>query len=59
MGSEDFGYLLKQVPGAYLFIGNGKEGANAMSLHNAGYDFNDSILETGARFWVELIYARL
>lgn len=59
MGSEDFGYLLKQVPGAYLFIGNGEEGANAMSLHNAAYDFNDSILETGARFWVELVYARL
>lgn len=59
MGSEDFGYLLQKVPGAYLFIGNGCEGANAMSLHNPGYDFNDSILEIGARYWVELTYARL
>ena len=59
MGSEDFGYLLQKVPGAYLFIGNGCEGAHAMSLHNPGYDFNDSILETGARYWVELTYSRL
>ncbi len=59
MGSEDFGYLLEKVPGAYLFIGNGCDGANGMSLHNPEYDFNDSILETGARFWVELAYSRL
>lgn len=59
MGSEDFGYVLEQVPGAYLFLGNGTDGANGMSLHNPAYDFNDEILETGARFFVELVHARL
>jgi metal-dependent amidase/aminoacylase/carboxypeptidase family protein len=24
-------------------------------VHNANYDFNDSILTTGVRYWVELV----
>lgn len=53
-GSEDFAWFLQQCPGCYLIIGNG-EGERSCMLHNAGYDFNDSILMTGARYWVELV----
>ena len=46
MGSEDFSYFLKQVPGAFAWIGNG----NSASLHNPSYDFNDDVLPVGASF---------
>ena len=50
MGSEDFSYFLKQVPGAFAWIGNGK----SASLHNPKYDFDDNILCTGASFLATL-----
>jgi hippurate hydrolase len=52
MGSEDFGLFLTQVPGNFLFIGNGVAG---LPLHNAGYRFNDEILVTGARYFAEVV----
>ena len=39
--SEDFGYYLKQSPGAMFYIGNGTE---YPALHTREYDFNDRIL---------------
>lgn len=55
MISEDFGAFLQQVPGNFVFIGNGAEGeAGATPLHNASYDFNDAILATGARYFAEV-----
>jgi len=56
MISEDFGAFLQTVPGNFVFIGNGAEGQDgATPLHNAGYDFNDEILVTGARYFAELV----
>ena len=40
MVSEDFAYMLEQVPGCYFMIGNGDEPHRRM-LHDPGYDFND------------------
>lgn len=57
--SEDFANFAAQVPGCFLLIGNGTEGAHAKPLHAADYDFNDELLETGARFWAELAKQRL
>jgi amidohydrolase len=55
MISEDFGAFLQAVPGNFIFIGNGDAGGQgATPLHNASYDFNDDILETGARYFAEL-----
>jgi hippurate hydrolase len=55
MGSEDFSFMLQQLPGCYLLIGNGNEaGAHGCMVHNPGYDFNDALIETGATFWVRL-----
>ena len=51
MTSEDFAFMLQQVPGAYGWIGNGKNGQRGTSLHHPGYDFNDDNIALGARFW--------
>lgn len=55
-GSEDFAYMLEQCPGSYLFIGNGEnEPACSCNLHNAGYNFNDQNIMTGAIYWTALV----
>ncbi|MEQ6289006.1 M20 aminoacylase family protein [Vogesella sp. GCM10023246] len=55
MISEDFGAFLQQVPGNFIFIGNGADGEpGATPLHNAGYDFNDAILPIGAGYFAAL-----
>jgi hippurate hydrolase len=55
--SEDFAYMLDQVPGSYLFIGNGDAangGHGACMVHNPDYDFDDRNIPVGAAFWVAL-----
>lgn len=61
MGAEDFAFMLRARPGAYLFIGNGAgahreagHGAGPCMLHNASYDFNDDLIAIGGTFWVRL-----
>jgi amidohydrolase len=46
MTGEDFGWFLKEIPGAFVWIGNG----DGPGLHNAGYDYNDAILPAAAGF---------
>lgn len=59
-GSEDFAFMLEQVPGCYLFIGNGAGGeAGACMVHNPAYDFNDANIGVGAAYWVALAQAFL
>lgn len=48
--SEDFSFYLDEVPGSFLFVGNG-EGA---PLHSPQYDFNDAIIAPTASLWVHL-----
>jgi amidohydrolase len=62
MGSEDFSFMLKVKPGAYVFIGNGDgghrmhgHGLGPCMLHNPSYDFNDELIPLGATFWVRLV----
>ncbi|MFO1330868.1 MAG: M20 aminoacylase family protein [Rubrivivax sp.] len=58
-GSEDFAFFLEKVPGCYVFIGNGEGTEGGCMVHNAGYDFNDRVLSTGASYWVKLAEAWL
>jgi hippurate hydrolase len=61
-GSEDFAFMLEEVPGSYLFIGNGDAstgGHGACMVHNPGYDFDDSNIAVGASYWVQLAQAYL
>ena len=53
MASEDFAFMLNEVPGAYLWLGAAREGENP-GLHSAKFDFNDAVLPVGAEFWVRL-----
>ncbi len=43
MASEDFGWYLRERPGAFAWIGNGALTSGA-ELHTPGYDYNDEIL---------------
>ena len=56
-GSEDFAFMLEQLPGSYLFIGNGDQasgGHGACMVHNPNYDFDDGNIAIGAAFWARL-----
>ncbi len=55
MAGEDFSYMLKERPGAFIFIGNG----DTAGLHNPSYDFNDEALAYGISYWVKLAEQRL
>lgn len=50
-GSEDFGYYLKQCPGAIFYIGNGEK---YPAIHTHEFDFNDRILETAVDVFMEI-----
>lgn len=54
MGAEDFSYMLEKVPGAMVWLGNGG-GAEAVSLHNSRYDFNDMAIPFGVSFFVRTV----
>ena len=49
--SEDFGWYLKECPGAIIYIGSGED---YPPLHTVGYDFNDRILENAVDLFTAL-----
>ena len=61
MGSEDFSFMLKEKPGAYLRLGQGEQGLDGKGgvgsnfLHNSCYDFNDSVLPLGAALFAGIV----
>jgi len=50
MGAEDFAFMLKERPGAFIFVGNG----DSAGLHHPAYDFNDETIPVGTSYWVRL-----
>lgn len=48
MGGEDFSWFLQQVPGAFVWIGDGQFDA-ARERHTAGFNFNDAILVVASK----------
>jgi hippurate hydrolase len=52
MTGEDFSWFLKQVPGAFVWIGNGPA-EDGRELHHPRYDFNDAILPVASGFLAE------
>lgn len=58
MGAEDFGAMLKEVPGCYIWMGQGEpdqpNSPHNKGLHNSGYDFNDTVIPLGVEYWVKL-----
>ena len=55
MGSEDFAFMMEQVPGAYILVGNG-EGA---APHHPRYNFNDEAIPFGSALYARLIERKL
>jgi hippurate hydrolase len=54
MGSEDFAYMLEEKPGAYIWIGQ-NDRDHSSGLHHPAYDFNDTVLTTGASYWAAMV----
>lgn len=50
--SEDFGWLLKKVPGVYFGIGAGED---CPGLHTESYEFDDGLIEAGVRVFEALL----
>ncbi|MDO8252841.1 MAG: M20 aminoacylase family protein [Rhodoferax sp.] len=65
MGAEDFSFMLKVKPGAYLRLGQGEQlpdgkggtvgGVGSRFLHNSCYDFNDQVLPLGAALFAGIV----
>lgn len=55
MGTEDFAWMLTEVPGCYFLLGNGEGEFHGCSVHNPHYDFNDELISLGADCWVKLV----
>jgi len=56
MGAEDFSFMLRVKPGAYLRLGQGADnGVGSCYLHNSRYDFNDEVLPLGAALHASLV----
>jgi amidohydrolase len=56
LASEDFGAFLRIIPGNFLFLGSG---VDTLPLHNSCFDFNDSLLIPGARYFAAIARKRL
>jgi amidohydrolase len=56
--SEDFAFMLRRVPGAYVWLGQGSSTCSAL-LHDPRYDFNDDVLPIGAALLATLAERRL
>jgi len=54
--SEDFAFMLKARPGAYLWLGQGAgpRREDATPLHHPSYDFNDEVLPLGVTWFVQV-----
>jgi hippurate hydrolase len=53
MGAEDFAFMMQDIPGAYIWIGNGPaEGGR--NLHSPNYQFNDAIIPVGVQYFCEV-----
>ena len=61
-GSEDFSYVLQQVPGAFVMVGAVTPGADPLTApfnHSAEAVFDDAILAEGTALYAELALRRL
>ncbi|MDF1777620.1 MAG: M20 family metallopeptidase [Rhizobiaceae bacterium] len=55
---DDFAFFSQDIPGAYVWLGNGPA-VNGALHHNTAYDFNDASIPTGVNFWVRLVERHL
>ena len=58
MGGEDFAYMLEDLPGSYVWIGQADDDHTA-SVHNPYYDFNDAILPIATSYMARMVERQL
>jgi amidohydrolase len=62
MGGEDFGAMLRECNGAYIWVGQGTgdpQSPHDQGLHSPKYDFNDDILPTTIEYMAEIVETKL
>jgi len=55
---EDFGYFAQAVPGAYFFLGAGRD-EQTPGCHHPEFDFDDRLIPSGIRMFVGIVADRL
>jgi amidohydrolase len=59
-GGEDFSYMMRARPGAFMLIGNGRhEDDGGGGAHTPRYDFNDQALPLGIAYWLSIVNKEL
>ena len=59
MGGEDFSFMLRERPGAFLFMGQQGADKGGVPVHHPMYDFNDDMLPIGASYFATLVEQEL
>lgn len=55
---DDFAFLGQEVPGCFVWLGNGPAVEGALH-HNTAYDFNDAAIPHGVAYWSALVEREL
>jgi amidohydrolase len=55
---DDFSFFAENVPGCYVWLGNGPAVDGGLH-HNPAYDFNDDAISSGVAFWTTLVEQEL
>lgn len=55
MAGEDFSFLARERPSAFILLGSG----DISPLHSTDYDFDDALSPIGANFWTRLVETAL
>jgi hippurate hydrolase len=58
-GGEDFAFMLRRRPGAFIFVGNDAPGKQCSGLHTPTYNFNDDIIPAGVAWWLAVVREEL
>jgi len=58
MTSEDFSFMMEQVPGAYINIGNG-DTIGSTEVHHPEYNFNDEAIPYGSALFATIVERKL
>lgn len=55
MGSEDFAFYLREVPGCYVRFGACGAGERYLPLHSPAFTIDEHVLDIGARFYERVV----
>jgi hippurate hydrolase len=56
MGGEDFAFYMEKTRGCYVRLGAGAPGREGFPAHSSRFEFDEDVLEIGARYFYELAH---